>query len=101
MHNNPFLENTRNADICGLKPYSYMFYNCQFAENRFLFIIQAHSPEEAIKKSGLVWFRKEGGAIHKTRKGKGYTNTAILFYAPETVLANAMSKPDFLLERIL
>ena len=77
-----------------IKPYCYKVYNNQFKPRRFIMSIEANSPNDAIKKAGFDWMHTK-----KTRRGMGYTNTAIYVYAPETV-AGGSSRPDFIMERV-
>ena len=80
--------------------YSYKVYNTYFRPRRHIMDVGGVSPTQAIKKAGFDWIPEAGGKIVKTRRGKGYTNTAIEVYLPETANCEKKCGPDYVLERI-
>lgn len=78
--------------------YNYNLYDNKYKTRRHIMTIEAASPADAIKKAGFDWIPQDGGKIEKTRRGRGYTNTAIFVSLPETVAAGA--GPDWTFERV-
>jgi hypothetical protein len=81
-----------------MSAYHYKVYDNQFTPRRHIMDIDATSPANAINKAGFGWIWAAGGTAKPTRKGRGYTNTAVHIFAPET-LAAGIARPDFILER--
>jgi hypothetical protein len=81
-----------------MNAYQYKLYNNQFSPARHIATINAKSPADAVIKEGFDWVVESGGQITYSRKGKGYTNTTIYIFLPETLAANA--SPDFIFKRI-
>lgn len=79
--------------------YSYKVYNTQFKPHRYVQDVCAGSPEQAIKKAGFDWVREQGGQIIKSRQGRGFTNSIISIYVPETVNSDTACSADFIMIR--
>lgn len=78
-------------------PYAYTVFDNRFSPAKAVMKIGANSPKEAVKIAGFSEVEKGGGKIVKTRRGRGYTNTMIYVYFPETLAANAIA--DFTFKR--
>jgi len=60
--------------------------------------VAADCPARAISKAGFDGLIESGGAARYTRKGAGYTNTAIYIYEP-VAAALGCKRPDFIMRR--
>ncbi|EGO63530.1 hypothetical protein [Acetonema longum] len=78
--------------------YKYNVYNNYLPNRPHIMTIEANSPAAAVKKAYFDFVLQEGGKVEKTRRGKGYTNTAIYIYLPEQVAAGA--GPEWTMERV-
>ena len=77
--------------------YNYKLYDTRVKPMVFIMNVESSSPEQAIKKAGFDWIREAGGSIVKSRHGRGFTNSIISVYLPETVSAKGTA--DFILFR--